>query len=173
MEDMSSRSTVLFLLADTGAGHRSAAHAISQAISLLTAESGRVICRGQCMDVFAACGAFPIRSWSRLYSWAIAHVPWAYGLAFHLTNHRWAFRLLERLLYHLLHRELAALLQRTQPDAIVCVHPLLGHVTLRVMAESYREVPFVAVMTDLMTPHRGWTAPEVRHCLVPTEVARV
>ena len=175
MEDKSSQSThstVLFLLADTGAGHRSAAHAVCRAMSLLAAESERVTCRGQCLDVFAACGKFPIRNWSRLYGWAIAHVPWLYGLAFHLTNHPSIFPLLERVLYRLLHDELAALLRQNRPDIVVCVHPLLGRVTLRVMAEAHFEVPFVAVMTDLVTPHLGWTAPTLRHCIVPTEAAR-
>src|SRR5215469_1116459 len=176
MEDTSSqftRSNVLFLLADTGAGHRSAAHAICRAMSLLlAAESNQVTCSGQCLDIFAACGKFPIRNWSRLYGWAIAHVPWLYGVAFHLTNHPSIFPLLERALYHLLHRGLVVLLRQSRPDIIVCVHPLLGRVTRRVMAEEHIEAPFVAVITDLVTPHIGWTGPDLRHCVVPTEAVR-
>src|SRR6266566_2102011 len=34
-------------------------------------------------------------------------------------------------------------------------------------------VPLVTVVTDLVTPHRGWTAPAVDACIVPTERARI
>jgi 1,2-diacylglycerol 3-beta-galactosyltransferase len=172
MEDTSSRFAVLFLLADTGAGHRSAAGSICRAMNLLVAESKLVSCTGQCLDVFATCGKFPIQSWSRLYGWAIAHVPWLYGLAFHLTNHPAIFSMLERVLYHLLHRELAVLLRKSHPDIVACVHPLLGRVTLQVIAEEQLELPFVAVMTDLVTPHLSWTTPALLHCVVPSEAAR-
>jgi 1,2-diacylglycerol 3-beta-galactosyltransferase len=181
MEDTSTQSTrftILFLLADTGAGHRSAAHAIFRAMGLLVAESNQsnqsnqVTCGGHYLDVFAACGGFPIRSWSRLYGWSIAHVPRAYGLVFHLTNHPMVLPLLEGLLYRLLQAKLAVQLREIRPDVVVCVHPLLGRVALRVLAEAQLDAPFVAVMTDLVTPHRGWTAPGLRHCVVPTEAVR-
>jgi 1,2-diacylglycerol 3-beta-galactosyltransferase len=189
MEDsMPHAYRILFLMAETGAGHRSAAEAIRSAIHLLTATPGQhgeldaddavaqahMSCayHTENIDAFAACGRFPLRKIGRLYGWSIRYTPRLYGALFHLTNHRRSFALLERALYRLLRRGLAQLLRQTRPDMIVCVHPLLSHAALRALDEAGLRIPFLTVMTDPVTPHRSWVAPAADHCIVPTDMAR-
>lgn len=168
-------SPILLLVADTGAGHRSAANALRQAMQALASESnqGADCYRPEVIDAFAICGMLPVRKLGALYATAICYVPWLYGVLFHLTNRSWSFRLVEWLLYWLIHRGLARLFTSTRPALIVSLHPLLNHASLRVLDELQMRVPVVTVVTDLVTPHRGWIAPSVDACIVPTERVRV
>lgn len=168
-------STILLLVAETGAGHRSTANALRQALLVVTTEAnqGANCYHSEVIDAFATCGILPARKLGALYAAAICYAPWLYGALFHLTNHSWSFRVVERLLYWLIHRGLARLFTSTYPALIVSLHPLLNHVSLRVLDELQMRVPVVTVMTDLVTPHRGWTSPAVDACIVPTERARI
>lgn len=194
--------TILLLMADTGAGHRSAANAIRNALHALMPKAnqetegntasqpgyqmGEGVADGSydtlpvlglyhsvIIDAFAVCGTFPMRKLNGLYGAAIRYTPWLYGVLFHLTNSRWGFKMLEHLLYGAIHRGLANLLTRMRPDLIISVHPLLNHVSLRVLDTVQMRVPFVTVMTDLVTAHLGWIAPSMDTYIVPTEVARL
>ena len=62
--------------------------------------------------------------------------------------------------------------QMTQPDAVVCVHPLFNHLSMWALRGLDMRVPFVTVVTDLVTTHPGWICPSVDRCLVPTELSR-
>jgi hypothetical protein len=102
-------STILLLMAETGAGHRSAAAALRQAIQIAASEShqGADCYCSVVINAFATCGTLPARKPGALSAATIYYAPWLYGLLFHLTNHPWSFRLVKRLLYWFLHRGLA------------------------------------------------------------------
>lgn len=169
MESSLHIDTILLLIADTGSGHRSAAMAIRGAMHLCDRVSPLYSVTS--VDVFAVCSTFPLRKLNALYRLAIKYTPWLYDRLFRLTNRPAGFKVLERLLYLCLRRGLARLFTGAQPDVIVSLHPLLNHVSLRVLAEIQMRVPFLTVMTDLVTPHRGWVEPRVDGCAVPTPMA--
>jgi 1,2-diacylglycerol 3-beta-galactosyltransferase len=168
------------LIAETGAGHRSAANALCQAVRILgpvrtvdSAETGVPVYQTQVIDAFALSSVLPLRKLGGLYDMAIRYTPWLYGALFHLTNHPRSFKVLDSLLYRVMGRDLAQLIIGTEPDLVVSMHPLLNHVAGRVLASLHRRVPLVTVMTDLVTPHLGWAAPAVATCIAPTEPASV
>jgi 1,2-diacylglycerol 3-beta-galactosyltransferase len=189
--------SILFLVGDTGAGHRRAADAVRRAIEQLVA-AGRALTTGQvtlargavaaparleeypalgdyeldCIDAFRVAGRFPLRSLGPLYRFSIRYTPWMYGRLFHLTSHAPTFRLVEGVVYRLMSPGLAALIRRASPDLIVCLHPLLNHVVIQVLSDLDLRLPVLTVMTDLVTPHMSWIAPEIDGCIVPTEDAR-
>src|SRR5215472_13743716 len=93
--------TVLFLISDTGAGHRSAANAINAAMTLVEAQAissppgssaprmrrdqrSNPPWRSVIVDVFAECANFPLRNGVFLYGPAIKHSPRIYSQLFHL-----------------------------------------------------------------------------------------
>ena len=108
--------TLLFLIADTGAGHRSAANAINNALKLIEQQqqeewharqrareiernaSGNVIVEKELItpapptyrvvivDVFEEYSRFPLREAVKLYGPAIRYNPKLYGEVFHLSN---------------------------------------------------------------------------------------
>lgn len=179
--------TVLFLIADTGAGHRSAANAIAEAMRTVQTTHTTPRPHGAAgastrthdpewrtliVDVFAECCRFPLRNGLFLYGPAIQHSPQLYGQIFRLTNTTERFSAARRLCQPFLRQGLRELLERTRPDVIVSVHPLLNHVTLQVLRELGLRIPFLTVVTDLVSLHCAWIAPGADAYVVPTEEAR-
>lgn len=182
---------VLFLIADTGAGHRSAANAIHHAMRLLaespslssprlpTPEGGKAERPGRpynnagweaiIVDAFVECSHFPLRNGVFLYAPAIKYSPRLYGRFFRMTNTTARFQAAARLARPFFYQGLARLFLETRPDVIVSVHPLLNHISLQVLRNLGVKVPFVTVITDLVSIHCAWIAPGVTACVVPTE----
>lgn len=118
--EKTSQRTILFLIADTGAGHRSAANAIRIAITLISqkeqeewharqqqstesgAHAGEQLktelspvpptYRIEIVDVFEEYSRFPLREAVKLYGPAIRYNPKMYGRVFHLSNERARWR---------------------------------------------------------------------------------
>lgn len=181
MKGTSRPRTVLFLISDTGAGHRSAANAIHAAMRILeeraphTAASGAEHdphWRAVIVDGFAECANFPLRKGVFLYGPAIKHSPRLYSRLFHMTNTASRFHAAYRISKPFLRQGITQLLQRVRPDVIVSVHPLLNHITLQAMRDIGVRVPFITVITDLVSIHTAWVAPDVTVCVTPTEAAR-
>ncbi len=182
--------TVLFLISDTGAGHRSAANAIHHAMRLVEqhiAASQRNtgdLTRSQrpnghdpnwrvvLVDVFAECGRFPLSKGVFLYGPAITYSPRLYSQIFRMTNSVNRFNAAWRLSQPFIRQGLTQLIERTRPDVIVSVHPLLNHITLQVLHDLDLRIPFITVVTDLFSLHCSWVAPGVTACVTPTEEAR-
>jgi 1,2-diacylglycerol 3-beta-galactosyltransferase len=190
---------VLFLIADTGAGHRSAANAIHHAMCVLSqspvlsashppvpvgsraaSSAPRRAARvfdstdwdARIVDAFMECGRFPLRNGVFLYGPAIKHSPNLYGRVFRVSNTPRRFQAAWHLARPFLYQGIVRLLLETRPDVIVSVHPLLNHITLQVLRDLDVRVPFLTVVTDLVSIHCSWVAPDVTACVVPTEAAR-
>ena len=189
---------VLFLIADTGAGHRSAANAIHHAMRILAespahssshlplpagSRAATMVRRparthdytrwgAQIVDAFMECGRFPLRNGVFLYGPAIKHSPNLYGRFFHVSNTPRRFHAAWRLARPFMYQGIVRLLLETRPDVIVSVHPLVNHITLQVLRDLDVRVPFLTVVTDLVSIHCSWIAPGVTACVVPTETAR-
>jgi hypothetical protein len=115
---------LLFLISDTGGGHRNAARAVGQDLDRM--HPGRfapVLC-----DPLAGPGsARPLRWVTRLYGPAIRMTPWLWGAAYHVTNSRPAVALLRRTLLRLADRPARAAARASVPAAIVFVSPAHRH----------------------------------------------
>jgi 1,2-diacylglycerol 3-beta-galactosyltransferase len=149
------RVPLLFLLADTGGGHRSAARAVSQALE--EAYPGRfdpVLC-----DPLAGRGSAWLLRWvTNLYGPVTRLAPWAWGAAYHACDSRWVMRLLGRTLLALADRPVADSVAAHEPAAIVSFHPLTGGAAARARQRAGRDIPVVTVVTDLVTSHAAWRA---------------
>ena len=183
--------TILFLIADTGAGHRSAANAIRNAITFITqkkqeewliqqqtdteeqksklAQPGYRI---EIVDVFEEYSRFPLREAVKLYGPAIRYRPKLYGRIFHMSNQVQRFSAMKTVSTPLIHNGLLRLITSVKPDVIVSVHPLLNHVTLRTLEDLDVHIPFITVVTDLISVHNAWFSPGADAYIVPTEYAR-
>src|SRR5690348_13382875 len=153
--------TILFLIADTGAGHRSAANAIRNAVILIaqkeqeewlvqqqTATEEQAIAPAppsyhiEIVDVFEEYSRFPLRETVKLYGPAIRYRPKLYGRVYHLSNQTQRFSALETVSQPLIHNGLLRLITSVKPDVIVSVHPLLNHVTIRALQDLNMHLPF-------------------------------
>ncbi len=174
MNALARQRRVLFLIADTGAGHRSAANAIHHAMRQLTESPSHAPARAPVptgldaprraantpesdawealiVDAFVASSRFPLRNGVFLYGPAIKHSPRLYGQFFRMTNTSSRFRAAWRLARPFWYQGLMRLFLETQPDVIVSVHPLLNHNTLQILHDLDVKVPFVTVVTDLVS----------------------
>jgi 1,2-diacylglycerol 3-beta-galactosyltransferase len=187
-----SERTILFLIADTGAGHRSAANAIRNAITLIsqkeqeewhahqqnssvdqiTVAVAPPTYRIEIVDVFEEYSRFPLREAVKLYGPAIRYNPKMYGRVFHLSNVERRMLTVQSLATPLIHNGLIRLISTVRPDIIVSIHPMLNHVTIDALRDMGMHIPFITVVTDLISVHYAWFAPGADGYIVPTEQAK-
>lgn len=193
-----SQRTILFLIADTGAGHRSAANAIRNAISIIAQKeqeewharqqnstgvtSSQEVpepltpqpptYRLEIVDVFKDYSQFPLREAVKLYGPTIRYNPKLFGRVFHMSNRIQRVRAVEHVAGPLVHNGLLRLINSMQPDVIVSIHPMLNHVTIHALQDLGLHIPFITVVTDLVSVHQAWIAPGADAYIVPTEYAR-
>jgi 1,2-diacylglycerol 3-beta-galactosyltransferase len=72
----------------------------------------------------------------------------------------------------LIHNGLLRLITTVQPDVIVSIHPMLNHVTIEALRDLGLHIPFITVVTDLVSIHSTWFAPGADSYIVPTEEAK-
>jgi 1,2-diacylglycerol 3-beta-galactosyltransferase len=184
--------TILFLIADTGAGHRSAANAIRNAISMIsekeqaewlarqqnkTEEAASVSSapptyRIEIVDVFEEYSRFPLREAVKLYGPTIRYNPKIYGRIFNTSNDARGVLAVQMMATPLIHNGLIRLFTSVKPDIIVSIHPMLNHVTDSTLRDLGLHIPFITVVTDLVSLHYSWFAPGADAYIVPTENAK-
>jgi 1,2-diacylglycerol 3-beta-galactosyltransferase len=154
---------VLFLISDTGGGHRAGSQAIGAALDEIDGET-RYEWR---IDDIATHCTFPLSQLGPAYSAALRFAPPIYGALFHATNGRRRYRTIVRVCEPLYRERLRDSFLMYRPDVIVSVHPLLNHAALRARADAGLRVPLITVITDLGRVHEGWLLPEADLTVVP------
>ena len=154
----------LFLISDTGGGHRAAAQAIGASLDEI---DGDVTMTWRIDDIAAHC-TFPLSKLGPAYSAALRFAPPLYGALYHATNGRRRYRTLVRVCEPLYRERLREVFLDYKPDVIVSVHPLLNHAALRARADAgIGHIPLITVVTDLGRVHEGWLLPEADTTVVP------
>ena len=157
------KKRALFLISDTGGGHRSAANAIAVALD----EIRNPEFEQRIEDVAAHC-AFPLTQLGWGYSAALRYAPPVYGALYYATNGRRRYKALVRFCEPLYRERLRDLFLDYKPDVIVSIHPLLNHAALRARADAaMQHIPIVTVITDLGKVHESWLTPEADAVVVP------
>jgi 1,2-diacylglycerol 3-beta-galactosyltransferase len=128
--------------------------------------------RIEIVDVFEEYGRFPLREAIKLYGPTIRYNPSLYGRFFHMTDRAQSVAAVKSVAGPMVHKGLLRLITKVQPDVIVSIHPMLNHVTIEALAELGLEIPFLTVVTDLISVHHSWYAPGANGYIVPTEQAR-
>ncbi len=158
------RVPLLFLIADTGGGHRNAARAVSQALD--RAYPGRfapVLC-----DPLGGAGSARLLRWVvSLYGPAIRLAPWLWGAAYHACNSSPAMAVLGRTLLRLANRPAADAVAAHRPAAIVSFHPLTGLAAVSARDRGGHAVPVVTVVTNLVNVHAAWRCADVDLMIAP------
>jgi len=161
------KKKILYFFSDTGGGHRSAATAIISAVAHFSKEKYSQ----EMLDVFAECSGF-LNVFARLYAPVIKYSPRLWGQLYYWLDDEKKLEQLELISRPFILKELKKLIELKQPDVIVSVHPLVNHLTVKAIRESGRRVPFIIVITDPVTLHRAWIAPEADRVIVATPEAK-
>lgn len=156
---------LLFVIGDTGGGHRSAAIAVQQALdSVLPGQFTPVICdplRGP--DVPRL-----LRWFAGLYGPCIRLTPWLWWLFWQSSQSPRVLSMVRRTFMSPVYGTVARAAQACQPALIVAFHPMTADPAVRARNLGNVFAPVVTVITDLITAHLSWRDAAVDRVVVPS-----
>jgi 1,2-diacylglycerol 3-beta-galactosyltransferase len=155
---------LLFLIADTGGGHRAAATAVER--QMLESSPGEF--EITILDPFTSARPRVIGGTAGLYGPITRHARWLWGGLYHSTNSRAAVALLERTVLRSVTTAVTEAIMGIDPDCVVSFHPLLNHVSVRAVRAQARRIPVITVITDLVDIHIAWACRDVDAVVVPS-----
>ena len=158
---------LLFLMSDTGGGHRAAARAIDAALS--ARYPGQFT--SELVDCWKDYTPFPLNNMPELYTPWINHSPSSYSALFWLNDSVLSARNSSRLYAHQMFPRMKQLYADHPADAVVCVHPVFVRPAIYAARRLRMPIPFITVITDYAWPTVLWYDRQVDRCLVPTEPA--
>lgn len=158
---------VLFLMSDTGGGHRAAAEAISEALRRKYGERVEV----ELIDVFKAYSPFPWNFMPEFYPWLISHSKSSWGMGYKLSNTQRRAKVLSQGMYLTVEARIKQMLREHPADVVVSVHSLLTRLAMQAMNAGETRPPFVVVVTDLVSTHMFAYDHRADRTIVPTQPA--
>jgi 1,2-diacylglycerol 3-beta-galactosyltransferase len=156
---------VLFLFSDTGGGHRSAAQAIIEALTVYY--PGRVTT--EMLDFFVEYAPPPFDMAVTGYA-PMAQVPDLWELGYKLSNGKYRSRLVQEVLWPYIRGAASRLVEEHPCDLFLSVHPIINTPILRALGKD--RAPYITVITDMVTTHAFWYNNQSDLTLTPTEEAR-
>ncbi len=157
---------IAILHATAGSGHRSAAHALANAISALSPDA-----RVRDLDTLVFASRFYRQTYSQGYNAMAQRAPVLWGALYHL----WAQQRVHRAagptreaFDRLSLRRLVRVVERESPDAVVCTHFLPVEALAPRRGLGRLRVPLYVVITDF-TAHPMWAYPHVDRYFVATD----
>ena len=158
---------ILFLMSDTGGGHRAAAEAIAAALHMKYGEKVDI----ELVDVFKAYSPFPWNYMPELYPWLISHGKSSWGMGYKLSNTPQRAKVLSRGMYLTVEARMKKMMREHPADVIVSVHSLLTPLAMQALNTRETRPPFVGVITDLVSTHMFAYDRRADRTLVPTQPA--
>ncbi len=156
---------IVFLFSDTGGGHRSASEAIIEAINhkfpnQITTEM---------VDLFRQYAPPPLDRAPEIYP-SLSRMPDLWRLGYQAVDSQRRMRMVSNIVWPYIRRSIHRLIEDHPCDLIVSVHPLMNTPILRMLGK--RQMPFVTVVTDMVSTHSFWYDARADMVIVPTEKAR-
>jgi 1,2-diacylglycerol 3-beta-galactosyltransferase len=155
---------LLFLIADTGGGHRAAATAVERQMTATWPGEFEITI----LDPFTSAKPRVIGGTAGLYGPITRHARWLWGGLYYSTNTRPAVALLERTVLRSVTHAVTAAIDDLDPECVVSFHPLLNHISVRAVRSRTRRVPVITVITDLVDIHVAWECRDVDAVVVPS-----
>ena len=157
---------ILFIISDTGGGHRSAANAIAASLTSLDPEI-----RFEMVDLLRASRLPGIRNAPEIYAFFSAKSIGLYNLLYRLADYTGFMNLASKFLYQFARSHIQQTIEGFKPDLVVVIHPLAVRPICDYRDESSATWPIVTVVTDLVSIHASWASDRADHYLLPTPQA--
>jgi 1,2-diacylglycerol 3-beta-galactosyltransferase len=157
---------ILFLMSDTGGGHRAAAEAIRDALTIKFGDEAQ----STLVDVFRE-AMFPMNYMPEFYPWLVNHSKTSWGLGYKLSDTRRRADMLSQSMYLTNAARFKKLFKKNPVDVVVSVHSVITRPTLRALQSFVERPPYLTVVTDLVTTHHFWYDRRTESCMVPTQAA--
>lgn len=148
---------IVFLISDTGGGHRASAQALVEALGRMAGDAV------QCtvVDVLAAYARWPLRRAPGLYQPLVDHAPWLWRGLLRAGEAPGVWPAVTRLALAWQGAGLARLAADHPADLYVSIHPLLNHTPRAALRALHPEAAFATVVTDLDSAPPFWFDPQV------------
>jgi 1,2-diacylglycerol 3-beta-galactosyltransferase len=160
-----SAKRILILMSDTGGGHRTSAEALRAAFAGRYGTAFHV----DIVDMWTKHTPWPLNQLPKSYRFLANDAPWLWKLLWEITDKPDATKPVMRAAYRWAKRRVTQFIYLYDPDLIISVHPLLQEVPLRILARMKRHIPFVTVITDLLSIHPTWFQKGAARCFVPND----
>lgn len=157
---------IVFLFSDTGGGHRSAANAIIEALDLQF--PGKTT--HEMVDIFREYAPPPLTYAPEIYP-PLTRMPRVWGMGYHLSDGKRRAQLFYQMIWPYIRWGLRRLMREHPADLVVSVHQLPNEPMARAIAQSGRKIPFITVVTDLVSTHAAWYTNQASLIIVPTNAA--
>jgi len=156
---------LLFLIGDTGGGHRSAAAAVAQALEHLVP--------GQFVPVIWDPLRGPdvprlLRWFAGLYGPCIRLTPWLWWLFWRASDSPKVLGAVRRTVMAPVYGSVARAAETCRPALIVAFHPMTADPAVRARELAGPLAPVITVITDLITAHLSWRDAAVDRVVVPS-----
>jgi 1,2-diacylglycerol 3-beta-galactosyltransferase len=156
---------ITILFSDTGGGHRAASEAIIEAIHC---EFGEAV-NTEMVDFLKDYAPPPFNHLPEAYP-EMVRVPELWGAMFDISDGRPQARIVTSTFWPIARRAARRLVREHHSEMLVSVHPIANSFILRALGKNH--LPFVTVVTDLVSTHALWFDKRADLILVPTEMAR-
>src|ERR1700744_596061 len=156
---------LLFLIGDTGGGHRSAALAVQQALDrVLPGRFAPIVWD----PIRGADVPWLLRRFAGLYGPCIRLTPWLWWLFWRTSNSPRGLAAVRRTGMAPVYGSVARAAAASRPALIVAFHPMTADPAVRARDLAGPLSPVVTVITDLITAHLSWRDAAVDRVIVPS-----
>lgn len=162
---------IVFLFSDTGGGHRSACEAIIEALNLEF--PGQYA--AEMVDIFREYMPPPLDLAPDIYP-RLSRMPEMWGWGYRVSDGPKRTRFVTRMVWPYVRASIYRLVNEHPCDLLVSVHQLSNAPFLQALhsrqAKGLLKIPFVAVVTDMVSTHAFWFDSRADMVIVPTDAAR-
>lgn len=157
----------LFVISDTGGGHRAAAQAVRDEMVRLYGAAVDVAVT----DILVETGRWPFDRGPSWYPWLVGlnSIPWSIGYA--LTNSPFFVRTVTQVAWPYIRTPLRRFFQQHPAEVIVSFHGVPNYALTLAQRRMGLSIPVAVVVLDLVNVHAMWFPPDAHACFVPTETA--
>jgi 1,2-diacylglycerol 3-beta-galactosyltransferase len=148
---------VVFLMSDTGGGHRASANALADGLRLLHGDAVRC----HLVDVLASYGTWPLNRAADYYQPLVDRRLWLWRGLWSVCEHDALWHAIGRVAQVWQAGGMRRFARDWPAELYVSVHPLLNHVPRRALSRSRPHARFATVVTDLASAARLWYDPGV------------
>jgi len=156
---------IMILMSDTGGGHHASAEALQSGFN----ERYRAQFQVDKVDLWIKHTPPPLNRVPETYRFLVNDVPWLYKFIYEVGEKPQVTEPVMRATARFLQPFVSRAIRRYDPDLIVSVHPLMQEIPLKVLAWMRRNIPFVTVVTDLITIPSVWFDKRTTLCFVPSD----
>lgn len=158
---------ILFLMSDTGGGHRAAARAIEAALQRQHPQGFTT----QLVDMWKEYAPPPLNRMPTIYTQWVNKYPTSYAAQFWLNDRIFRNQTLSDLYCELSFPRMRQLYTDYPADIVVCVHSVFVRPAVYALRKLGLKIPFLTVITDYALPVTLWYDRRVDRCLAPLQPA--